>query len=546
MPKRRILVTSALPYANGDIHLGHLIGYVQADVWCRYQRAIGNECHYVCADDAHGTGIMLEAEARSVSPEELIEQVNSAHQQDFRDFGVAFDNYYTTHSEENRQLSETIYKRLQEQGHIEEQTITQLYDEQQGMFLADRYIKGSCPKCKSPEQYGDNCEACGAVYSARDLVEPYSVLSGELPVAKESKHYFFKLSNFREFLKHWIHSGVMAEEIANKLDEWLEEGLKSWNISRDAPYFGFKIPDTEDKYFYVWLDAPVGYMASFMNYCEKKPIEFDDFWGLGEHSTELYHFLGKDIINFHGLFWPAILRGADFRTPTKICVNGFLMINGVKMSKSRGTFLLARQFLDLGIDPEALRYYFCTKLNPGVEDFDLNLEDFVQRTNSDLVGKVINIASRCSGFIQRLNGGYLSPISEDENLWHKAISEGEKIAEYYEQCDYARAMRSIISIADATNEYVSGKEPWKLAKQEARQAEAIQVCSVAINIFRCLMTYLQPVLPRVSSQAATFLNSPLQWSKPLSPLGEHRLNPFEPLFQRLDQDHVNSLVGVEK
>lgn len=543
MTQRRILVTSALPYANGDIHLGHLVGYIQTDIWVRYQRAIGSECYYVCGDDAHGTAIMLKAKEEGITPEQLIDSVNATHQRDFSHFFIEFDNYYSTHCPENEKLSRYIYHQLNDKNLIGRQFITQAYDEQQGLFLSDRYIKGQCPRCNEADQYGDNCEKCGAVYTPTDLVNPYSVLSGETPIERESEHYFFKLSEFTNMLKDWVHSSVIHNTIANKLDEWLDAGLKDWDISRDAPYFGFNIPGTTDKYFYVWMDAPIGYMASFQALCDMKKINFDEFWKEG-NNTELYHFIGKDIINFHALFWPAILESSGFRKPTKIIVNGFLTINGMKMSKSRGTFINASDFIEAGIPAETLRYYFCTKLSDAIEDIDFNVEDFVQRINSDLVGKVVNIASRCSGFIHKLNDGVLGNCIDNEALWQQCLEQTDVINNYYENGEFAKAMRAVMDIADSTNEYIAQQEPWKMAKQEESQQQAIAVCTTAINLFRRIITLLRPVLPDMAANVSTFLNAELDLQDKHLLLA-HKIEKFQPLMQRLELDKVEALISSQ-
>ncbi len=539
MVPRRILVTSALPYANGDIHLGHLVGYVQADVWCRYQRMVGSECHFVCADDAHGTAIMLRAKADGISPEALIDAVNETHQCDFKNFFIEFDHYHSTHSEENRQFSESIFKTLDSKGLIDRKNITQAYDEKEGLFLSDRYIKGNCPRCNEPDQYGDNCEKCSAVYAPTDLINPYSVLSGNAPVERESEHYFFKLSEFTEILKAWVHSGVLHEGVANKLDEWLDSGLKDWDISRDAPYFGFIIPGTTDKYFYVWLDAPIGYMASFEHYCQQRGINFDDFWKAGE-DTQLYHFIGKDIVNFHALFWPSLLENSGYRKPTAISVNGFLTINGSKMSKSRGTFINASEFINAKIPPETLRYYFCTKLSAGVEDIDLNFEDFVQRVNSDLVGKVVNIASRTSGFIHKLNSGMLGPCLDNKALLDDLVNQTDSIFEFYENREYAKAMRAIMLLADKTNEYITEQAPWQLAERQ-QEEKAIAVCTTALNCFKYIIHLLQPVLPAMADNVAEFLQCELN-CQPNAYLIDHAILKFKPLLQRLELKQVEQLL----
>ena len=542
--RRKILVTSALPYANGSIHLGHLVEYIQTDIWVRFQKMRGHECYYVCADDAHGTAIMLKAEQLGISPEELIDQVRTEHQQDFAAFLIDFDNYHSTHSVENRELSSLIYSRLRDNGHIATREITQAYDPEKHLFLADRYIKGTCPKCKTDDQYGDNCEACGATYAPTDLINPVSVISGATPIEKASTHFFFKLPEFSDFLKTWTRAGHVQEEVANKLGEWLEGGLHEWDISRDAPYFGFEIPDAPGKYFYVWLDAPIGYMASFRNLCEREGIDFDTFWG-EQAESELYHFIGKDIVNFHALFWPAMLSSAGFRTPTAVCVHGFLTVNGKKMSKSRGTFINARSYLD-NLNPEYLRYYFAAKLSSGVDDLDLNLDDFIQRVNSDLVGKVVNIASRCAKFISKGNNGVLAASIADKALWQRVSAAADSIADYYEQREFGRAIREIMSLADAANEYIAAKAPWQLAKEEGREQEVQDICSLGINLFRALMIYLKPVLPAMAADAEAFLNSPLDWPAKIEPLLNHRIDNFKPLMQRVDPDRVNAMLEASK
>ena len=542
--RRKILVTSALPYANGSIHLGHLVEYIQTDIWVRFQKMRGHECYYVCADDAHGTAIMLKAEQLGISPEELIDQVRTEHQQDFAAFLIDFDNYHSTHSVENRELSSLIYSRLRDNGHIATREITQAYDPEKHLFLADRYIKGTCPKCKTDDQYGDNCEACGATYAPTDLINPVSVISGATPVEKASTHFFFKLPEFSDFLKAWTRAGHVQEEVANKLGEWLEGGLHEWDISRDAPYFGFEIPDAPGKYFYVWLDAPIGYMASFRNLCEREGIDFDSFWG-EQAGSELYHFIGKDIVNFHALFWPAMLSSAGFRTPTAVCVHGFLTVNGKKMSKSRGTFINARSYLD-NLNPEYLRYYFAAKLSSGVDDLDLNLDDFIQRVNSDLVGKVVNIASRCAKFVSKGNDGVLAASIADEALWHRVSAAADSIADYYEQREFGRAIREIMSLADAANEYIAARAPWQLTKEEGREQEVQDICSLGINLFRALMIYLKPVLPAMAAEVETFLNSPLDWPAKIEPLLNHRIDNFKPLMQRVDPDKVAAMLEVSR
>ncbi|MCB1615690.1 MAG: methionine--tRNA ligase [Pseudomonadales bacterium] len=541
---RKILVTSALPYANGSLHLGHLLETIQTDIWVRFQKAIGNTCHYVCADDTHGTAIMLKAEEQGISPEQLIADISKEHQADFTDFLIGFDHYHSTHSEENRELSALVYTRARDAGHISQRAIKQAYDPEKHMFLADRYIKGNCPKCKAEDQYGDNCEACGATYAPTDLINPVSKVSGATPIEKESTHYFFKLPDFSDFLKQWTRAGHLQEEVANKLAEWLDQGLQEWDISRDAPYFGFEIPDAPGKYFYVWLDAPIGYMASFKHLCDNTDgLEFDDYWAANA-STELYHFIGKDIINFHALFWPALLDTAGFRTPTKICAHGFLTVNGKKMSKSRGTFIRARSYLN-HFDAEYLRYYFASKLGNRVDDIDLNLEDFVQRSNSDLVGKLVNIASRCAKFVEKA-GGQLSANIHHPELLNKFIAANGEIQAFYENREYAKAMRLIMALADDANAYIAEQEPWVLAKQEGKEQEVLDVCSMGINLFRLLMIYLQPVLPKTAASAAEFLNDDLAWQQNLQPLRSHTIQRFKPLIQRISEEDAAAMVTAEQ
>ncbi len=545
MLNRKILVTSALPYANGPIHLGHLVEYIQTDIWVRFQKQRGHQCYYVCADDTHGTPIMLRADSENISPETLIARVAQEHLADFTEFSVAFDNYHSTHSEENREFSSLIYKRLRDAGHINSRTITQAYDPIKLMFLPDRFIKGECPKCGAADQYGDSCEACGATYSPTDLKNPVSALSGEKPIAKDSVHYFFNLGNFADMLQAWTSAGHLQAEVCNKLSEWLENGLQEWDISRDAPYFGFEIPDAPGKYFYVWLDAPIGYMASFKNLCDKQGLDFDAFW-TKESDTELYHFIGKDIIYFHALFWPAMLSGAQFRTPSAIFAHGFLTVNGEKMSKSRGTFIKARTYLE-HLNPEYLRYYFAAKLNAGVDDIDLNFEDFTQRVNSDLVGKVVNIASRCSSFIHKRFEGELAATCSEPDLFAQFVDANSKIAEYYEAREFGKAMREIMALADQANQYIDEKKPWVIAKETDRDAELQQVCSMGINLFRLLVVYLQPVLPVLAEQAYQFLNiAPQAWPQATTPLLQHRINPFAPLMTRVEADKIQAILSASQ
>ena len=573
--KRKILVTSALPYANGPIHLGHLVEYVQTDIWVRFQKMRGHRCHYVCADDTHGTPIMLRAEKDGTSPEELIARVHGEHLRDFTGFHIEFDNYYSTHSEETRRFASTIYTRLKARGLIESRAIEQYYDPVKEMFLPDRFIKGECPKCHAKDQYGDSCEACGATYSPTDLINPFSAVSGAVPVRKESVHYFFKLGECADFLKDWTRAGHLQEEAANKLDEWLQGGLSDWDISRDAPYFGFEIPDAPGKFFYVWLDAPIGYMGSFKNLCERlaanppnppfnkggqaaaPPFEkgglggdlplFDDFWAKeNQDKTELYHFIGKDILYFHALFWPAMLEYSDFRTPTKIFAHGFLTVNGEKMSKSRGTFITAESYLHQGLNPEWLRYYYACKLNGTMEDIDLNLEDFVARVNSDLVGKYINIASRTAGFITKHFDGRLGAIDPYDETVKEFVFAEEEIAQCYENRDYGRALRKIMELADKANAYVNDNKPWDLARSEENWDRLHVVCTSAINFFRDLTLYLKPVLPNLAGQVERFLNVTLSWKDIESSLQWHSINPYQHLMTRIDPKQIGALLEANK
>ena len=541
---RNILVTSALPYANAPLHLGHMLEQAQTDIWVRFQRSRGHHCRYVCADDAHGTAIMLSAEAANRTPEEHIAAIQAQHERDSAGFLIQFDQYHSTHSPENQRWSETIFERLEAGGHIAVRDITQAFDPEKGLFLADRFIKGTCPKCKAPDQYGDNCEACGATYSPADLINPVSALSGAEPVDKDSSHLFFQLGHFEALLTDWIHSGQLQPPIANKLKEWLEAGLQDWDISRDAPYFGFEIPGYPEKYFYVWLDAPIGYMASHEVLCREQGDDFDAYW-LPGGDTELYHFIGKDIVNFHGLFWPAMLDAAGLRQPTAVYAHGFLTVNGVKMSKSRGTFILADTYLE-HLDPEYLRYYFAAKLSGGVDDIDLNLEDFVQRVNSDLIGKVVNIASRCAGFLRKKFDNQMSDTCAEPELVQSFIDAGDEIAALYEAREFNRAMREIIALADRANQYIDDKKPWVMAKDEALENEVQAVCSVGINLFRVLATYLKPVLPKMAEKSEAFLRCSIDWTALDAPLVAHELAPFEPLLQRVDADVVTAMVEASK
>lgn len=540
---RKILVTSALPYANSDLHLGHMMEQIQTDIWVKFQNLRGNDCLYVCADDAHGTAIMLKAEEKGITAEEHIANIKRDHEGVSRDFHVEFHNFHTTHSEENRELAYLIYERLQANGHIANRSVTQAYDPEKKLFLADRYIKGSCPKCKSEDQYGDNCEKCGATYSPMDLINPKSAISGATPVAKDSEHFFFTLPAFSDFLKTWTRAGHLQDEVANKMAEWLDSGLQEWDISRDAPYFGFEIPDQPGKYFYVWLDAPIGYIASLKHYGDQHGIDWLDYWK-PDSDAEVYHFIGKDIVNFHALFWPAMLHSAKLRTPTKVCVHGFLTVNGTKMSKSRGTFINARTYLD-HLDPEYLRYYFAAKMTSHVDDLDLNLDDFIQRVNSDLVGKVVNIASRTAKFINN-TGGTLADEIADTALWQTFVDAGENIAALYEAREFSKAMREIMALADAANEYIATQEPWKLAKQAGAEAQTLAVCTQGINMFRALLTYLKPVLPALTLKAEAFLGETLSWNAPVVFRQNESINEFKPLLTRIEKDKVDAMLEASK
>ena len=543
--KRQILVTSALPYANGVIHIGHMLEYIQTDIWARFQRAQGHECYFAWADDAHGTPVMLWARAEGKTPEELIDMMNEQHKTDFRDFGISFDNYSSTHSEYNRELVELIYERLDKNGYIERRDIQQLYDEEEGMFLPDRFIRGTCPKCHTPDQYGDSCESCGSTYSPTDLIDPSSAVTGSKPVMKESEHYFVRLADFEEPLKKWMASGALQSEVLNKLQEWFTDGLRDWDISRDEPYFGFRIPGTTDKYFYVWVDAPIGYMASFKELCEREGLDFDAWWGQ-DSTAEIHHFIGKDIIYFHTLFWPAMLMGADIRTPTAVYAHGFLTVDGAKMSKSRGTFIAARTYLD-HLQPDYLRYYFAARLGPGTGDIDLNLEDFVQRVNSDVVGKVVNIASRCAGFIQRRFDGKLSASLPRPELYEQFVAAREAIAADFEGRNYQSAIRKIMKLADQANRYIDEEKPWVQIKEEGRESHVQAVCTQGINLFKVLITYLAPVLPFTAERAEAFLGRDVSaWNSIDEPMLDVPINAFQPLMTRVDPLKVDSVIEASK
>lgn len=542
MSKRKILVTSALPYANGPIHLGHVLEAVQTDIWVRFQKMRGEQCIYVCADDAHGTAIMLRAENEGITAEQLIANVKADHQSAYDGFLIDFDNYHSTHSDENRHYSETIYKALRANNRIAVRNITQLYDPEKGLFLADRFVKGTCPKCKTDDQYGDNCEACGATYSPNDLINPRSTLSGATPVQRESEHYFFKLPEFTDMLKAWTRSGTLQEQVTNKLSEWLDAGLQEWDISRDAPYFGFEIPDTTGKYFYVWLDAPIGYMASFQQYCDRTGTNFDEYWAPGS-DAELYHFIGKDIINFHALFWPAMLSDAGYRTPTAVFAHGFMTVNGKKMSKSRGTFINGHTYLR-HLNPEYLRYFLASRLGNGVDDLDLNLDEFVNKINSDLVGKLVNIASRCAGFITRGFDGMLGQQVEASALLAECQAAADDIAQAYEQREYQRGIRQIMLLADKANQFIAEQAPWTLAKANPQDPRVQAICTSGINLFRLLMLYLKPVLPAMAEKAERFLNVPaLEWTASTTLLLSHKINNFEPLITRVEQSSIDAMLA---
>ncbi|MBL0597235.1 methionine--tRNA ligase [Aeromonas jandaei] len=543
---RKMLVTCALPYANGSIHLGHMLEHIQADIWVRYQRMRGHQVHFICADDAHGTPIMLKAQQMGITPEEMIAAVSKEHQADFAGFNISFDNYHSTHSDENRELAELIYGRLKKGGFIKSRTISQLFDPEKSMFLPDRFVKGTCPKCKSPEQYGDNCDSCGATYSPTELIDPKSAVSGATPVMKDSEHFFFDLPQFEKWLAEWVRgSGAIQEEMANKMQEWFESGLQQWDITRDAPYFGFEIPGAPGKYFYVWLDAPIGYMASFKNLCNKRgDIDFDSYWK-ADSDAELYHFIGKDIAYFHCLFWPSMLEGANFRKPTKVNVHGYVTVNGAKMSKSKGTFIKASTYLN-HLDPECLRYYYAAKLNSRIDDLDLNLEDFVQRVNADVVNKLVNLASRNAGFIAKRFGGKLAATCAEPELYAEFANARTAIAEAYESREFSRAIREIMALADKANRYVDDKAPWVIAKQEGADAELQAVCSVGINLFRVLMAYLKPVMPLLAERAEAFLAETLSWDGIEMPLVDHTVAPFKALFSRIEPAKIEAMIEASK
>jgi len=545
LPKKTMLVTSALPYANGPIHLGHILEVIQADIWCRFQRILGHDVHYVCADDAHGTPIMLKARSEDITPESLITSTLVEHKKDFAGFQIGFDYYHTTHSDENRYFSETIYNRLNDSGHISTKVITQAYDPEASMFLPDRFIRGECPRCGAADQFGDNCEACGSTYSPGELKNPVSTISGAVPIERESEHQFFRLADFESMLQGWTSSGRLQPEVVNKLAEWFESGLREWDISRDAPYFGFEIPGLTGKYFYVWLDAPIGYMASFRALCTETGLDFDEYWSPGSEA-ELYHFIGKDIVYFHVLFWPALLYGASFRTPTAVFVHGFVTVDGEKMSKSRGTYITAQTYLQ-HLNPEYLRYYYAAKLNNRVEDIDLNLDDFIQRVNSDLVGKVVNIAARCAGFINKKFKDRIGNELDDPAMYQRFVAAGDSIATAYQNREFSRAMREIMALADEANQYINARQPWIVARQENGEAELQAICTQGINLFRILLTWLSPVLPVVAGQASQFLNcelnAPGAWKALNQPLLGHSIRPYTHLLSRIDRKDVEQMIS---
>ncbi|AFP84415.1 methionine--tRNA ligase [secondary endosymbiont of Ctenarytaina eucalypti] len=542
---KKILVTCALPYANGSIHLGHMLEHIQADIWVRYQRMRGQQVYFICADDTHGTPIMLKAQQLGIEPEEMINNMHLKHRIDFAGFGISYDNYYSTHSEEHRQLSTLVYQRLKENGYIKSRTISQLFDPEKAMFLPDRLVKGSCPKCHSPDQYGDNCEVCGATYDSLDLINPKSAVSCATPVMRESEHLFFDLPVFSKMLLTWIHSGALQEQVANKIQEWFESGLQQWNISRDAPYFGFEIPDVPGKYFYVWLDAPIGYISAFKNLCQKRSnLCFDDFWSINSEA-DLYHFIGKDIVYFHGLFWPAILEGSQLRKPTNLFVHGHLTINGAKMSKSRGTLIKASTYLK-HLDPECLRYYYASKMSSRIDDIDLNLKDFFQRVNADIVNKVVNLAARNASFINKRFDSQLAATVANPALLATFVNASTSIGAAFSRRDMSCAIREIMSLADLANCYIHEQAPWAVAKQRHREEDLQAICSMGLQLFRVLMTYLKPVLPSLAARAEAFLDLPLTWSALSTPLVSHRISPFKTLFSRIELAQVEAVMEASR
>ncbi|MFT5138667.1 MAG: methionyl-tRNA synthetase [Lysobacterales bacterium] len=539
--KRRILLTSGLPYANGAIHLGHMLEYIQTDIWARFQRACGHECYFAWADDAHGTPIMLSAQKAGISPQELVESMIQDHQRDFQDFGLSYDHYSSTHFDSNREMVELIWSRLKDGNFVTQKTISQFYDEQQGMFLPDRFIRGTCPKCGTEDQYGDSCESCGSTYAPTDLINPTSAVSGTAPVMRDSEHFFVRLEVFKDALHQWMNTAPMQTELVNKMSEWFTEGLRDWDVTRDEPYFGWKIPGTQDKYFYVWVDAPIGYISSFKEFCELKGMDFDE-WMKPDSDTEMVHFIGKDIMYFHTLFWPAMLMGAGFRTPTAVYAHGFLTVDGTKMSKSRGTFIMARTYLD-NLNPDYLRYYYCAKLGSGIVDIDLNLDDFVLRVNSDLVGKVVNIASRCAVFIQRNFDGVLASSLHQPEQYAYFLSQRQIIGAEFEARNYQAAIRAIMALADEANRYIDEFKPWQMIKEEGNEAAVQSVCTQGINLFRVLITLLAPTIPFTAEKASAFLGQPVdQWSDLDQALLGVSINTFEPLMTRIDPLKVKTMV----
>jgi methionyl-tRNA synthetase len=541
---RKILVTSALPYANGSIHLGHLLEHIQTDIWTRFQRLRGHDITAVCADDAHGTPVMLKAQELGVNPEDMVEATRQEHWQDLQGFGISYDNYYSTHSPENVSLSQAMYNKLKAAGYITKKTINQLYDPEKNMFLPDRFVKGDCPKCGALDQNGDSCDVCGATYSPTEVNNPRSVVSGATPIMKDSEHYFFDLPQFEDMLKTWINSGAIQAEMANKLNEWFEAGLQQWDISRDAPYFGIEIPDAPGKYFYVWLDAPIGYMASFANYAEQQGLDFNTYWAENSEA-ELYHFIGKDITYFHCLFWPAMLEGAGYRKPTGVNIHGFVTVNGAKMSKSKGTFIKASTYLE-HLNPEYLRYYFASKLNDSVTDIDLNFDDFSQKVNADLVGKVVNIASRCAGFITKRFDGKLSDNVLEPELLASFQQKADTIAQYYEKRQYHHAIREIMTLADNANQFIDAQAPWVTIKEEDKLQLTHDVCSMGIHLFRVLAIYLAPVVPQLAASASVFLNDEFAWDAVHKTLSGHAINKFKAMLQRVDKDKVAAMIDASK
>jgi len=544
--QRKILVSSALPYANGSIHMGHLVEYIQSDIWVRFQKLYGNKCIYVCAADAHGTPIMIKAREEQTTPEELVKRISKEQYKDLKDFNVEFDNFYTTHSSENTELVYRIYKVLLKEKHIYKKTIKQAYDESERIFLPDRFIRGNCPRCHAKDQYGDACENCGATYNPEELSQPVSVLSNTKPTWRKSEHHFFRLSSFEKQLKKWIKKSNLHQNITSKLDEWFTVGLRDWDISRDAPYFGINIPDTTDKYFYVWLDAPIGYLASFLNLCKKtSDLNFEDYW-LNKNSNEIYHFIGKDIVYFHTLFWPAILEGSGFRKPNSVFAHGFLTINGKKMSKSRGTFIKARTYLD-HLDPTYLRYYYAAKLGPSMEDIDLSFDDFISRVNSDLIGKLVNIASRCATFINKNFDSKLASKHDDPSLFQEFLNKSKTISKYFEHREFSKVIRETMKLSDMTNEYIDKNKPWVIIKEKDQGTKAQEICTQGLNLFRIIMIYLTPVLPELSKKSQILFKEQLwTWSSLENPLLSCNISNYKPLLLRIEKSEVNKIIEKSK